>query len=1209
MREIFVSELVREMLGPRRGVNGIRETLDRSPMAEFMTGILSPIMAGDVDPDRESTIPDAPIGQSTRGEEDSAAPDEEGVFTVPSPSLDPGKIPSTMGISFRVESGEKINLKICITWARYLSEQPHAISCNREERLTFGSQRRDSRRWTRQPRSVIVDDVMKIIKKPAYIDSDGNLSDSQNGAEISLHAYARPRGNGKYFVSMYIVNGIQVPCSCSHAPEDHDNANSGIHPCTQCDECITYKGRAGPEHHIFQPQIRVIAPTDHTKIIEGEDAESVGDDELEFLYRNRRYRARGHLTSAVWKDVDPESQNNRPNVDYQECADDIPFAWTDGELLSQQDRKSFTTPDVRTDYVPLYSIAAPELEWKKEYGPAPELDAEELAKICKPDELRKALLPLCDGYEKWIDEQRQNIVQEKRQLCDRLIGECETVLERIKLGIETVCDKTNPDATLAFCFANKAIDLQFKWARDQQFRYRPFQLAYILMCIESIVNKKSEYRDSCDLMWVPTGTGKTEAYLALAVFTMAYRRRLALREEGEPTGAGVSIITRYTLRLLTTQQFRRTLSVVTAAEFLRTHSLSNRSRIGWRPEAWPDDENFIWGSSQFSTGLWIGAGVAPNKLRGNDQFGAGAIEILQGNPGMSSYGKAEPAQVVECPCCRANLSITDNGLSGSADMHLVVMTDATNISNNVGNLASRQFYGLNITRADSVQHTNSRYHTISLTVDHGQDNITSDEMDGMWRDVEQALDQAGTPVTLVPFRASRPGYFPRQYIHNNNPIIYDFEIFCPNPECPLHLDKDTSNNVQWFRGSPTGSIHNKSVDTHQSERVLNTLQLTDGNALDDVQDAFQENSEYVADRIPIPALVIDDQVYQRIPTIVVSTVDKFARPAFEPKASSLFGNVNRYHKIHGYYNTDWLSGNGSDLENPSPRTGGTIQTVTPLGRPDLILQDELHLIDGPLGSMVGIYETAVDFLCSNENNVKYIASTATIKKADEHVRSLFNRTLQTFPPHGLLANDRFFVSDEERHQLADDSAGRLYLGISAPGKGGLMPIIRTWARLAQTAWEHRADNIQNLEEKLDPFWTLTGYFNANRELAGALGTYSQDIRMRIQQLAEFSPHGERVMDDSRCYELSGRTSKAADLPKILQVLGTQYPNNSCADSLFTTSMFGTGVDISRLGLMLINGEPKTTSSYIQSSGRVGRKSGGLIIASISSDITDSFTDL
>ena len=115
----------------------------------------------------------------------------------------------------------------------------------------------------------------------------------------------------------------------------------------------------------------MIAPTDHTKIIEGEDAEGVDDDELEFLYRNRRYRARGHLTSAVWKDVDPENPKGqtRPNVDYQECADDIPFAWTDGELLDQQDRISFTTPDVRTDYVPLYSIAAPELEWdEKKYG-------------------------------------------------------------------------------------------------------------------------------------------------------------------------------------------------------------------------------------------------------------------------------------------------------------------------------------------------------------------------------------------------------------------------------------------------------------------------------------------------------------------------------------------------------------------------------------------------------------------------------------------------------------------------------------------------------------------------------------------------------------------------------------------------------------------------------------------------------------------------
>ena len=1182
---MFVNELARDLLGPRNGVTGIRETLNRNPLAEFMTGILRPQTEEDLDPDRDDPIPSPLTGQPITGEEGEEQSDDEGTFTTLSPSLNPGSMPSTMGISFRVESTKKLNFKICITWARYIEN---------EETNGQGST------WTREPRHAIVDamiDVSTNKNKKYLIDRAGNVLDENNAgnAEISLHAYVRPRGQEKYFVSMHVVNEIQF---------------------TPFPECP----RPKTDHHIFQPQIRVIVPknlpnSDVTKIIYGEDARSGDDEELGFLYRNRRFYARGHLTSAVWRDVDPEGEYDG-QVDYQERADDIPFVWADGQLLSPQERELFTAPDVRTDYIPLYTIAAPELEWKEEHGPSPELNAGTLAEIWEPQNLRKALLPLCNGYENWIQELRANIVEEKRQLCERLIGECETVLKRIKLGIDTVCDEKNPDAALAFCFANKSVDLQSRWARGGQgMIYRPFQLAYVLMCIESIVHKESEYRDFCDLMWVPTGTGKTEAYLALAVFTMAYRRRLALGGDGERTGAGVSIITRYTLRLLTIQQFRRTLSIITAADLLRVDNLSARSRVGWRPKTWPHDENFIWGSSQFSVGLWIGGGATPNHLETKKFWDGlktskepGAIDILSGrDSGESSYGRAEPAQVVLCPCCEAHMSITDSGISGGTTIHLVVSTDATaNISNNIANLANQQFNGITITAADSVQHANVRFHTISLTIDHGHQEMEANQVDVMWTDMQASLAQAGTSLELVPFRASRPGYFPRTYLDGSKTIDYDFETFCPNPECPLHVSND-GNHIQWFRGSPTGSIHNRQAkQNNPSERRLDTLQLTDGNALDDVQNAFQESGDYVADRIPIPALIVDDQVYQRTPTIIVSTVDKFARPPFEARASSLFGNVNRFHKIRGYYNTDWRSGSTADPENPKPSYGannphGIHDSITRLGRPDLILQDELHLIDGPLGSMVGIYETAVDYLCTNEDNVKvkYIASTATIKKAEEHVGSLFTRALQTFPPHGLFANDRFFVSDKEHHQLADNHPGRLYLGISAPGKGALMPIIRIWARLAQTAWERRSDNILNPDgtNRLDPFWTLTGYFNATRELAGAIGTYDQDIRMRMDQLAGFAQTTVREMDINKRYELSGRMSKAADLPKILQVLAKEFPRDpECADSLFTTSMFGTGVDISRLGLMLINGEPKTTSSYIQSSGRVGRSSGGLVIA-------------
>ena len=246
--------------------------------------------------------------------------------------------------------------------------------------------------------------------------------------------------------------------------------------------------------------------------------------------------------------------------------------------------------------------------------------------------------------------------------------------------------------------------------------------------------------------------------------------------------------------------------------------------------------------------------------------------------------------------------------------------------------------------------------------------------------------------------------------------------------------------------------------------------------------------------------------------------------------------------------------------------------------------------------MVGIYETAVDFLCSHENNVKYIASTATIKKAEDHVMSLFCRSLQTFPPHGLVTNDRFFVKDEDIHPLADGSPGRLYLGICPIGYGALTPIKNIWARLAQTAWECRNDHnvVNDLDAKLDPFWTLTAYFNAIKELAGAFNLYRQDIPDRMILLNR-ADHRQLRPDEDLLHELSSRMTPTK-LPAMLDVLNRQYgQNNSCADSVFTTSMFGTGVDVPRLGLMLINGQPKTTSTYIQASGRVGRQRGGLIV--------------
>ncbi len=238
---------------------------------------------------------------------------------------------------------------------------------------------------------------------------------------------------------------------------------------------------------------------------------------------------------------------------------------------------------------------------------------------------------------------------------------------------------------------------------------------------------------------------------------------------------------------------------------------------------------------------------------------------------------------------------------------------------------------------------------------------------------------------------------------------------------------------------------------------------------------------------------------------------------------------------------------------------------------------------------MGIYETAIDFLCSEGRNsiVKYIGSTATIRRADDQVQAVFQRDVRLFPPHGLSSDDKFFIRDTKIHPLNDNRAGRLYLGVCAPGRGPLTPIVRIWSRLLQTAYEHREDDGVDI----DPYWTLTGYFNAIRELGGVRALYRQDIPQRMDTV--FGDNRRRLNEDNST-ELSGRKTPM-ELPGIFDILNKSYPDVNSPDALFTTSMFGTGVDISRIGLMVVHGQPKTTSSYIQSTGRVGRRRGALVV--------------
>ena len=274
---------------------------------------------------------------------------------------------------------------------------------------------------------------------------------------------------------------------------------------------------------------------------------------------------------------------------------------------------------------------------------------------------------------------------------------------------------------------------------------------------------------------------------------------------------------------------------------------------------------------------------------------------------------------------------------------------------------------------------------------------------------------------------------------------------------------------------------------------------------------------------------------------------------FEPCASAIFGNVNRYDSLWGYHR---------DVSPPDTGKAkpGKCSDVAQFEPPDLIVQDELHLIEGPLGSMVGLYETAVDALATGHSGSltfapKYVASTATTKQAVTQIRALFNREFHQFPSSGLTALDNFFSSGAEGHPL-DERAGRLYVGVCCPGKGPQTPTVRIWSSLLQTAERIRKSNPGKVSE-LMPYWTIVGYFNAIRELAQARSLYRQDIPDWIKRMDGAT--NARSNEDTNMLELNSNVG-SAEVSAVLERLEKE----EAIDAVMATSMFGTGVDIDRL---------------------------------------------
>ena len=357
-------------------------------------------------------------------------------------------------------------------------------------------------------------------------------------------------------------------------------------------------------------------------------------------------------------------------------------------------------------------------------------------------------------------------------------------------------------------------------------------------------------------------------------------------------------------------------------------------------------------------------------------------------------------------------------------------------------------------------------------------------------------------------------------------------------------------------------------------------------------------SEAQAPKEGLPVMVVDEEIYRRPPALLIAVVDKFAQMPWNGMTQMLFGRVTQLCDRHGFLSPEVQDGQSHPARHGLPSVRNRPHGF--LRPPDLIIQDELHLISGPLGSMVGLYESAVDELCAwtvagKTVRPKVVASTATIRRAPDQVQKLFVRQLEVFPPQGTSIKDSFFAI---QRPIGPEYPGRRYLGLCAFGRRYPVAMIRSYVA-------HMAGGqvlYDKYDRLADPYLTLTGYFNSIRELAGTRRLVEDDIRARLRDADQRGLAKRRVR---ALEELTSRKS-GTDIPKILERLEAvfdksleaqraaerkegQRPTSAVPyDVILATSMISVGVDIDRLGLMVVAGQPKNTSEYIQATSRVGR---------------------
>lgn len=739
---------------------------------------------------------------------------------------------------------------------------------------------------------------------------------------------------------------------------------------------------SGPAAALFQVGFKVKA-ADGSEIIPYPEVELPDRDEedqsLDLLYRNQRTYAIGHGCAAEWGGLD-----NTGAVEYVEAialpvyevvslSPNVYLSGADGKILRDSEGNRM-----------LVAVSMKELADGSQEGAA-------------------QIERLLSQYEAWIEGRELEIPEllpRYRDAAREHMLRARAALERMREGWKLV--STNQMASQAFRWANEAMLMQqvrsnfklreAKQGSDRLWRvigmhplpvvpegrglWRPFQIAFLLTVLPELIEPTRPSRSEVDLIFFPTGGGKTEAYLGAAALSVLARR---LRDPGD---VGTDTLMRYTLRLLTAQQFLRAASLICVLDDIREQ---NPAELG---------------SSPFGIGIWLGGTSTPNSW----DRAVKTLAALRTKPNEQNL-----FLLLRCPWCGAQMG-------------------------------PQPKYG------------------------GGQEPI--------------GYEKSGGKVVLR----------------------------CIDSQCKYSR------------------------------------------------------------RSGLPVHVVDEDIYEVRPTIVIGTVDKFAMMAWRPMARRLFG----------------LDDEGARVVSP----------------PSLIIQDELHLISGPLGSMVGLYEPVIDELCTDRRlstaiPPKIVASTATVRRYEDQIKALFGRDrVALFPPHGLEEGRSFFAEPATK---ADGNLepGRRYVGVMSASLGSTQTVqVRVAAATLQGA-------AAIPEADRDGYWTNLNFLNSLRELGNTVSLLESDVPdyltglIRRDGIVPRWPH--------RTMELTSRR-RSDEIPKAIEQLQVPYvpgkQRQEAIDICLASNIIEVGVDIDRLGLMTIVGQPKTTAQYIQVSGRVGRKpevSPGLVI--------------